>query len=141
MFLDASAIVAILAREPDADKLKKAIDVAKPPLYASPLVVFEASVSLARAKLRPRSKRYPTPDEIKAASAVVAAFVEANAIEELTISSDIGRRAIGAAAAYGKVVGHKAELNFGDCFSYACAKALHVPLLYKGNDFAKTDLA
>ena len=36
---------------------------------------------------------------------------------------------------------HKAGLNFGDCFSYALAKVSGEPLLYKGNDFALTDLA
>ncbi len=36
---------------------------------------------------------------------------------------------------------HPAALNMGDCFAYACAKALAVPLLYKGDDFAQTDLA
>jgi ribonuclease VapC len=141
MFVDASAIVAILTREPDADQLKKAIDVARPPLYVSPMVVYEASVSLARAKLRSRARRYPKADQIRAAFAVVAAFNNANGIKELTISPDIGRRAIKAAATYGKVVGHAADLNFGDCFAYACAKAHHLPLLYKGDDFAKTDLA
>jgi len=44
------------------------------------------------------------------------------------------------AAAYGKAVGHQVDLNFGDCFSYACAKAHGVSLLYVGGDFAKTDL-
>lgn len=41
---------------------------------------------------------------------------------------------------YGKVVGHPAKLNLGDCFAYACAKAIEVPLLYKGDDFVRTDL-
>ena len=41
---------------------------------------------------------------------------------------------------YGKGLGHPAQLNFGDCFSYALAKSLDVPLLYKGDDFAKTDI-
>ena len=36
---------------------------------------------------------------------------------------------------------HPAKLNFGDCMSYALAKSLGVPLLYKGEDFAKTDIA
>ena len=40
----------------------------------------------------------------------------------------------------GKAVGHQADLNLGDCFAYACAKKLDVPLLYKGNDFLLTDL-
>jgi ribonuclease VapC len=41
---------------------------------------------------------------------------------------------------YGKGL-HKAGLNFGDCFSYALAKALDAPLLFKGNDFSLTDIA
>jgi len=40
---------------------------------------------------------------------------------------------------FGKGTGHGASLNFGDCFSYALAKSLDVPLLYKGGDFARTD--
>ena len=35
---------------------------------------------------------------------------------------------------------HKAALNFGDCFAYALAKASGEPLLFKGNDFALTDI-
>jgi ribonuclease VapC len=49
--------------------------------------------------------------------------------------------ALSGSATYGKAVGHPADLNLGDCFAYACAKALNVPLLYKGNDFSQTDLA
>jgi ribonuclease VapC len=41
---------------------------------------------------------------------------------------------------YGKGSGHRAALNFGDVFSYALAKVRNLPLLYKGNDFAETDL-
>ena len=53
----------------------------------------------------------------------------------------IGDKALAVAACYGKFVGHEADLNFGDCFAYACAKAFNSPLLYKGDDFAKTDMA
>jgi len=42
---------------------------------------------------------------------------------------------------YGKGSGHRAQLNFGDLFGYALAKARGVPLLYKGDDFVHTDLA
>lgn len=59
----------------------------------------------------------------------------------MAISPEVGRLAIDASARYGKAVGHVADLDFGDCFAYACAKSLGVPLLYKGNDFANTDLA
>ena len=41
---------------------------------------------------------------------------------------------------YGKGNGHKAQLNFGDLFSYALAKSRGIPLLYKGEDFASTDI-
>ena len=44
-------------------------------------------------------------------------------------------------ARYGKGRGHKAQLNLADCLSYACAKRLGAKLLYKGDDFAQTDLA
>ena len=44
-------------------------------------------------------------------------------------------------ATYGRGQGSPARLNMGDCFAYAMAKRLGVPLLYKGDDFALTDLA
>jgi ribonuclease VapC len=59
----------------------------------------------------------------------------------MTVSPEVGRFALDASATFGKVVGHVADLNFGDCFAYARAKALKTSLLYKGNDFAHTDLA
>jgi ribonuclease VapC len=43
-------------------------------------------------------------------------------------------------ARFGKGSGHPAQLNFGDCFSYALARALDAPLLFKGNDFSHTDI-
>jgi len=42
--------------------------------------------------------------------------------------------------AYGKGSGSRARLNFGDCFSYALAKSLNRPLLFKGDDFTHTDV-
>ena len=59
----------------------------------------------------------------------------------IEITPAIGRQAVEAAAVYGKAVGHKADLNFGDCFAYAAAKASGARLVYKGDDFARTDLA
>ncbi len=41
---------------------------------------------------------------------------------------------------FGKGTGHPAGLNYGDCFSYALAKQTGDPLLFKGNDFTRTDL-
>jgi ribonuclease VapC len=48
--------------------------------------------------------------------------------------------ALDAARRYGRGTGHPARLNFGDCFSYACAKSAGVPLLFVGADFAQTDI-
>jgi ribonuclease VapC len=59
------------------------------------------------------------------------------AAEGVSASSELGKTSI----AYGKTIGHPADLNFGDCFSYACAKTLNLSLLCKGNDFTQTDLA
>lgn len=140
MYIDASAILAILNREADAAVFKATIDKARPGLITSAVTVFEASLGLARAKAE-LSRRKPTPDEVRASRAVVSAFLEANEINEVSVGPDIGRGAVEAAALYGKAVGHPADLNFGDCFVYACAKAHNAPLLFKGADFAKTDVA
>jgi ribonuclease VapC len=123
MFLDASAIVAILNDEPGVEEIKRRLDAAAGPFLVSPLALFESTTAIAQAK------------------AVVAAFVEDLGAREIIISGDIGRKAVEAAGRYGKVVGHQAALNFGDCFAYACAKAYRAPLLYKGEDFSQTDLA
>jgi ribonuclease VapC len=74
------------------------------------------------------------------AISAVDEFVTALAAEEITVTDEIGRAALAAARTFGKFVGHPADLNFGDCFAYACAKAVHAMLLFKGDDFALTDV-
>jgi len=140
MFLDASAIVAILGREPGHEELEMSLAAAGPPFFVSQLVKFEASVALARQK-RPSASSKPSSILLRQAIAAVDAFVEDLGAEETSISPEIGKAALDASATYGKAIGHAADLNFGDCFAYACAKTLDVRLLYKGNDFARTDLA
>src|ERR1700733_8624316 len=56
------------------------------------------------------------------------------------VTHDQARIARDAYRDFGKGSGHKAGLNFGDCFAYALAKATGQPLLYKGNDFTHTDI-
>jgi ribonuclease VapC len=140
MFIDASAVVAILGREPGHEELEKRMATFGGPFFVSPLVKFEASVALARQKAAAR-KRKPSSDILRQAQRAVDAFVEDVAAEEIPISTEIGRVALDACMAYGKAVGHAADLNFGDCFSYACARVLKTSLIYKGNDFSATDLA
>ncbi|HTV31905.1 MAG TPA: type II toxin-antitoxin system VapC family toxin [Methylocella sp.] len=137
MFIDASVIVAILAREQGYEEIEKRLVDRQGPFFVSPLVKFEASAALARQK---SAKRKPTPRLMRQAWKAVEAFVEDIAADEVSISPEIGQWALEASATYGKAIGHVADLNFGDCFAYACAKALNVPLLYKGRDFVHTDL-
>lgn len=138
MFIDASAIVAILGREAESEELEKRLADSAGSFFVSPLVIFEAAVALARQK---SANRKPSASLLRQAFDAVAAFAEDIEANEVAISPEIGRLALDACAAYGKAVGHAADLNFGDCFAYACAKTLQVPLIYKGNDFAHTDLA
>jgi ribonuclease VapC len=143
MFVDASVIVAILGREADGAALVERLrsdDIDN--IYISPLVRFEAVAALARIKTKEQGADFkPTRESLMQARASVDALAEWMGAKIVDISTEVGDAAINASSIYGKIVGHPAELNFGDCFAYACAKALGVPLAYKGNDFALTDLA
>ncbi|TPK56277.1 MULTISPECIES: type II toxin-antitoxin system VapC family toxin [unclassified Mesorhizobium] len=138
MFVDASVVVAILAKESGWEELLKRIADVDGQLYISALVRLEATLALGRVNA---GAKKPTPEMLSAARDLVDAFIVEIDARNVAINEDIGGRAIDASIRYGKAVGHPADLNFGDCFSYACAKALGVPLLFKGNDFLKTDLA
>jgi ribonuclease VapC len=140
MFVDASAIVAILGREPGHEEIEKRMAEVDGRFFVSPLVKFEAAVVLARQKANGRNVK-PSPELLRQAQRAVDALVEDLDAEEIAITPEVGRRALDAGARYGKVAGHRADLNFGDCFTYACAKQLGVPLIYKGRDFAHTDIA
>lgn len=136
MFVDASVIVAILNQEPGWEELSKRLS-GPVDFYLSAMVRFEATQALARAGA---GSRKPTAEALLKARDLVDQFVVEIAAENVSMGDVIGSHAIEASARYGKAVGHEADLNMGDCFAYACAKALDVPLLYKGNDFLLTDL-
>ena len=142
MFLDASAIIAIILREPDAGHLLRKMESAEK-LYFSPSSAFEATVAIAHRKsVAERGDQAPTPPTlIDQCQTIVMGFLAELKAVEIPLDTGIRALAIKAARDYGRYVGHPAELNFGDCFSYACAKAYRVPLLYKGNDFSQTDMA
>lgn len=129
MFVDASAIVAILTREPDADALADILDGARSPI-TSPIAVFEATLGLCR-------KRHASVEE---AEADVREFLAAAGVRSVAITSKEGETALAAFARYGKGRGHPAQLNLGDCFAYAVARNYRAPLLFKGDDFSKTDI-
>ena len=138
MFIDASAVVAILKREPDYDDLLKLLAASPTNALFSPLSRFEAIVSLARAG---SGQHYAASSkQIEAAKAAVDLLMADLGAESVSITDALGEGALSAAQTYGRAVGHPAGLNLGDCFAYACAREHRVGLLYKGDDFARTDL-
>lgn len=142
MFLDASAIVSILAREFDSVDLLAKIEGADGECFYSSISAFEAVVSLARRMASAaESDQVPVPPEtVERAQRIVYAFLAEIGAEELGIDAGTHRVAIEACMKYGKLVAHPARLNFGDCFIYASARIAGLPLLYKGNDFSQTDI-
>ena len=127
MFIDASAQVAMLAGEPDADDIALKMKGVKS-LMTSPLSRYEAVLAIARIR----------NIDIDQSAQIVSRFLAHYAIHTAQITEDIGNAAIIAFDRYGKGR-HKAALNMGDCFSYAFARLHQVPLLCKGNDFTETD--
>jgi ribonuclease VapC len=128
MFLDASAIVAILAEESDAASLAKRLEHSAEP-RTSPIAIYEAVAGVAR--------RLNVP--IRAAEASLDRFLEAARVQVVPITTEIGRGALSAFERFGRGR-HPAALNMGDCFAYACARQLDMPLLFKGDDFPLTDI-
>lgn len=129
MLIDTSAIVAILAPEPDAALYLAAIEKA-PSRFVGAHVRLESTINIARIL----GLKIPGADEMYDDLLATAT------IEVLPISDAISRAAVEAYARFGKGQGHPAQLNFADCLSYACAITLDAPILFKGNDFSKTDL-
>ncbi len=137
MFIDASAIVSILNREPGYEEIVRRIEESSSRRYVSSLVKFETIAAIARSRsgaVRPTSKQLELSEKI------VNDFCERIEAQEINITPHIGQTAIQVARRYSKVVGHEANLNFGDCFAYAYASVYNTRLVYKGNDFSKTDL-
>lgn len=128
MFMDASAIVAILAREDDGSELLARVRGARQ-IHTSPLAVYEAVLGLAR------SRGMTIPD----AEAAIEGFIAQVGAQATPITPEIGRMAVETFARYGRG-NHPAGLNMGDCFAYACARILGLPLLFKGRDFSQTDI-
>lgn len=129
IFVDASAIVAIVADEPDgAIYARRIADDGE--RLTSGIAIWEATVAVAR-----RGQV-----SIDIATRAVREYVKGSGFNVVPIEEREGAIALDAFARYGKGV-DPAGLNMGDCFAYACAKANDARLLYKGDDFAQTDLA
>ncbi|PRA80174.1 VapC toxin family PIN domain ribonuclease [Ochrobactrum sp. MYb29] len=146
-FVDASVIVAILKRETGHEELIKQLSKSGQPFYVSPLVRFEAVAAMVKLEvdnLQLKSGKVSREDRqrfVETARKLIDAFVSELDAGEIIIDGRIGQGALDAMSEYGRMAGHPAALNFGDCFSYAVAKVNRLQLLYKGNDFSETDLA
>jgi ribonuclease VapC len=126
MIIDASAIIAILRDEAEALSFAEAIAAASS-RRVSAVSYVEAAALIDGSRDPIASRRFD--DLFREAELVVEAVTEAQA-----------RMAREAYRDFGKGSGHPAGLNFGDCFAYALAKIKGEPILFKGDDFSRTDL-
>jgi ribonuclease VapC len=123
--VDSSVIVAILRRESDAQTWIEILDRTSKALMSVVSFVETNMVICGR-------RSDPDPHE-------VTSLLKALRIDIAPVTRKQGETAVAAFLCYGKGR-HRASLNLADCFSYALAKVQRAPLLYKGNDFAVTDL-
>lgn len=141
MFIDASALCAVLLNEPESPAMLKAMEGARGKLMISPVVRLETTLRIARGLSDAQGATHIGEAHFDEAILLVGELIASLDIREMHLTDSMGTAAIAALRKYGKVAGHPARLNMGDALAYAAAKAFHAPLLYKGNDFAKTDLA
>lgn len=129
MFIDTSAIVAILCVEEDALSLGRRIRLASRRITSSVVRLETCMVVSSRMDVSPAE-----------AQAILDAFLAEADIVVMPIDDAVARIAVEAFERFGKGRGTKAQLNLADCLSYACARAQGVPILFKGRDFSHTDL-
>ncbi len=77
---------------------------------------------------------------VAAAKTAVLDFLAAASVDIVPVTEPELTAALDAFARYGKGQGHPAQLNTGDCFAYAVARNHHAAMLFKGGDFARTDI-
>src|ERR1700692_800924 len=111
MFVDASAIVAVLANEPERPVLRERLLRAKRVLV-SPIVLYEVTTAIMRVGGL----------NLEEAARLSDGFTRETRAEIVQIDAKIGVEALKTFDRYGRGR-HRAKLNFGDCFAYACAKA------------------
>jgi ribonuclease VapC len=122
--VDTSAIVCIYTREPDAESIAAKIIMTSYPVLPAPcLVEFCLLHKLGGDRVF-----------------WLETFIPKYRVSVAPLSSEIAWLAAEAATRFGRGSGHPAKLNFGDCMSYAFARHLDASLLFKGDDFAHTDI-
>lgn len=127
--VDSSALVAILLEEPDAQRLQERL-ARESGAVLSVANYVETGQVLAQRK----------PDSIEHTLADFHTFLRTGLIDLAPVDEAQARIALDARIKYGRGFGHRARLNYSDCFAYALAKTRNLPLLYKGDDFTHTDI-
>ena len=122
--VDTSALIAIATDEPEAQGISEYLESAQSAISVAS--IFETHMVLSR--------RWP---HLASFTDRLVTLFEMSALDVTSRQVEIARAAFDR---YGKGMGHPAQLTFGDCFAYALAKSLSAPLLFKGADFAKTDV-
>jgi len=126
MIVDSSALIAIMTQESDGPALAKIMDGVED-LSISAAIYLETSIVIDKYR-----------DSVLSAS--LDDLIHDLGIKVEAVTAEQARVARQAYRDFGRGSGHRANLNFGDCFSYALAKVKREPLLYKGDDFVHTDL-
>lgn len=129
IFADASALIAIIVAEPEAAALADLLEKDRSRI-CSALSIWETVAGLCRSYIF----------SVPAARTHVARFLTVGQFRFVGIGEREFEIAADAYARYGRGR-HPAALNMGDCFAYACAKANQAALLFKGEDFPRTDIA
>lgn len=127
--VDSSAVAAIIFAEPDSHRLVERLTADRERVMSVASYVEVGTVLAGRRRSEPASAQ----DELDS-------FLTEAGIALAPVDETQARTALQARVAFGRGFGAPAALNFGDCFSYALAKVLDAPLLYVGDDFAKTDI-
>jgi ribonuclease VapC len=126
MIVDSSVLIAILKREPERAIFSALLETTQD-VKISAATYFDASIVID-------SLRQP------ATSRMLDDVIERSRIAIEPVTAEQAGIARQAYRDYGRGSGHPANLNFGDCFSYALARDKRESLLYKGDDFVHTDL-
>ncbi len=125
MIIDASGILAVLLSEPDAKRHEDAIAAVLPCRMSAVALLEAAMVVESRGGVAARHG--------------LDVLLEKAAVELVSTTPEHANAARRAWRRFGRG-NHPAALNFGDCFAYALAEATGEPLLFKSNDFARTDV-
>ena len=127
MIVDSSVLVAMLWCEPEGEAFAETLS-AEPAPVLSAANYLEAGIVIDR-------------DRDAALGAKLDAVIAELGIEVVPVTPEQAKIARQAYRDFGKGSGHKAQLNFGDCFAYALAMERGEALLYKGDDFVLAGLA